>query len=216
MNRKGASSCFPVLFSICPSSCLGGYLAAGRDPADTEVYIMELFENVIMPVLMIVLIIGAAFLISKKNSTRKNTHFDEMQLKIRGNGYKIGFFVTLAALFVFALLFELSDTFGSGIDPSFCIWTAGFAGIVSFVVYCIFKDAFYSIGQNRKYYIIICFLVILTNGIGASRHISEGTLIEDGAVKFSNCGSLLCAVSFLIILVSLIVREGMSRKEVAE
>ena len=92
----------------------------------------------------------------------------------------------------------------------------GLTGIVAFTVYCIFKDAFYSIGQNRKGYIFLCVLVILANGIGAISHISEGTLIEDGMVKFTNCGGLLCAAGFLVILISLLIKEVSSRKEVDE
>ena len=62
----------------------------------------------------------------------------------------------------------------------------------------------------------ICVLVIITNGLGAVRHISDGNLIEGGTVTFSNCGGLVCAIGFLIILISLIVKEAMSRKEVGE
>ncbi|MBR6329943.1 MAG: hypothetical protein IKR68_09915 [Lachnospiraceae bacterium] len=39
------------------------------------------------------------------------------------------------------------------------------AGIVTFIVYCVFKDAFYSIGQNRKGYIILCILAVISNAV---------------------------------------------------
>ncbi len=148
-----------------------------------------------------------------KDSTRKDSHFDEMQLKIRATGYKIGFYVTLIGVFIFGYLFEVNPGFNKVLSPSFCMMAAGLVGIFSFAVYCIFKDAFYSIGQNRKVYIWICVLVIFTNSLGAIRHISDGTFIEDGIVSFSNCGGLLCATGFLVILISLIVKERVSKKE---
>lgn len=171
---------------------------------------MEIFGNAIMPVVIMILLIGAIMIISKKSSTRKDAHYDEMQLKNRATGYKIGFFVMLIGLYAFGFLIEFVPDFGKVVSPSFCMMAVGFVGIVTFAVYCIFKDAFYSVGQNRKGYIIICFLVILANGLGSTGHISDGT------ISFSNYGNYLCAAAFLVILISLIVKEAMSRKEVDE
>ena len=108
------------------------------------------------------------------------------------------------------------ESFGKVISPSFCMMAVGLTGIVAFTVYCIFKDAFYSIGQNRKGYISLCVLVIIANGIGAIGRIREGTLIEDGVVTFSSCGGLLCAAGFLVILISLLIKEVSDKKEVYE
>lgn len=176
---------------------------------------MEIFENAVMPI-VVILIIAAIMIIANKGNARKDMHYDEMQLKIRADGYKIGFFVTLGVLFTFGFLSELIDTFGKVFSMSFCMMAAGFAGIVTFVLYCIFKDVFYSIGQNRRGYMILCVCVIIANGIGSVRHISEGTFLEDGMVTFSNCGTILCAVSFFLILIALIMKEVSTRKEVDE
>lgn len=177
---------------------------------------MEIFENVIMPIVIVILIVGTIMFLVNKNSTRRDTHYDEMQLKIRATGYKIGFFVTLIGIFIFGFLIEIVPNFGSIISPSFCMMAVGFVGIVTFAVYCIFKDVFYAIGQNRKGYILICILVIVANGIGAVGHIMDGDLLENGRVTFSACGGLLCAAGFFVILISLIVKETMDRKEVDE
>lgn len=176
---------------------------------------MSAFENTILPVAAVAIIIAVMILIGKKNSG-KNRHFDEMQLKIRAEGYRIGFFVTLIGLFIMTLLTELTDIFGKMIAPSVSMWIAGFAGLTVFVVYCIFKDAFYSIGQNRKSYMILCVCIILANGIGAVGQLKERELSGDGLFTFSSCSNLICAACFLIILVSLFIKEAVSRKEVEE
>ena len=177
---------------------------------------MNVFGNVIMPIVTVILIVGVIMFMANKGSTGKDTHYDEMQLKIRATGYKLGFFVTLIGLYVFGFMIELIESFGKVISPSFCMMAAGFIGIVTFAVYCIIMDAFYSIGQNRKGYIFLCVLVILVNGIGTISHIIEGTLIEDGMVTFSNCGGLLGAAGFLVILISLLIKEVSGKKEVDE
>ena len=177
---------------------------------------MERFFNVIIPIVAVMLIVGVIMYLANKGGTRNNSHYDEMQLKIRATGYKIGFFVTLIGLFVFGFLIECVPNISKVISPAFCMMSVGLIGIFTFAVYCIFNDAFYSIGQSRKRYMYICVLVIITNGLGAVRHISDGNLIEGGTVTFSNCGGLVCAIGFLIILISLIVKEAMSRKEVGE
>ena len=176
---------------------------------------MEIFENAVIPII-IILIIAVIMIIANKGNARKEMHYDERQLKIRADGYKIGFFVTLGVIFTFGFLSDLTDIFGKVISMSFCMMTAEFAGIVSFVLFCIFKDVYYPIGQNRKGYMLLCVCVIIANGVGSVRHISEGTFLEDGMVTFSNCGNILCAVSFLLILTALIMKEVSTRKEVDE
>ncbi len=174
---------------------------------------MDEFVNVVIPIAAVFILLSVIRFIAKKGSTRKGSHFDEMQLIIRATGYKIGFYVTLIGVFIFGYLIEVEPGFGNVLSPSFCMMAAGLVGIFSFAVYCIFKDAFYSVGQNRKGYMWICVLVIFTNSLGAIKHISNGTFIEDGTVTFSKYGGLLCAAGFLVILISLIVKEGVSKKE---
>ena len=186
---------------------------------------MSILENVFTPI--IVMLIAAGIIIffksRRKNASharsgladvKKDLHYDEMQLKIRASGYKTGFFVTLIVLVILALLTELTDSLNKIISPSFSMLTAGFAGIVAFAVYCIFKDAFYAVEQKRKPYIILCICVIAASVFGSIGHIRAGSLLEDGMVKLSNCGTLLCALSFTVILISLIIKEVQNRKEV--
>ncbi len=171
---------------------------------------MENLSDVLVPVIAVIIIIAVIFLFNKK-SDQSGQHYDEMQLKYRAQGYKIGFFVTLGGIFLLVFLTDVVDSFRDVIPLSFCMAAVGFAGLVSFVVYCIFKDAFYSIGQKRRSYIILCILIIVLNGLGAVRNMQEKTL------SFANNGNLLCAVSFLIILVSLIIKGILEkREEVAE
>ena len=57
--------------------------------ANTEVYRMNVLGNVIMPIVAVILIVGVIMFMANKGSNRKDTHYDEMQLKIRATGYKL-------------------------------------------------------------------------------------------------------------------------------
>ena len=173
---------------------------------------MNTFVDMVLPILALAVIILVVLTFSKKRD-RNECHYDEMQLKFRADGYRLGFFVTLFTLLILIFLTECLDTFQNVIKPSFGMFVAAMAGIVTFVVYCIRKDAFYSIGQNRRSYMLLCVAVIIANGIGSIRHITERTLLVDGALTFSNSSGIVCALSFLIILCALVVKQRQEAKE---
>ena len=177
---------------------------------------MDVLKATIEPILSLVLFAGIIIYIIIESNKRESTHYDEMQLIIRATGYRIGFFVNLIGLFVMGFLIENIDNFTKHVSPSFCMMAVEFVGIDAFVVYCIFKDAFYSFGQNIKSYIFLCIVVIVINGYVSVSKILDGTFMEGGKITFSNSGGLLCAGSFLVILISLIIKEFFCKKEVDE
>ena len=178
---------------------------------------MKILENVIPNLLIFAVLFALIWIIVRMRRDGQNNHYDEMQLSIRLKGYKIGFFVTLTGLFILIFLMECSNVFESKVSASFALGLVGFAGIVTFAVYCILKDAFYSIGQNRRSYMILCLIVILSNGIGMIGSVREWMDSEDKALTFVNSANLLCGVSFLIILIALIAKDNIDRRdEVAE
>ena len=177
---------------------------------------MKILGNVVLPIILVVAILFLIILIGSRQNHKGGQHYDEMQLKIRASGYRIGFLVTLAGLFFLILLTEVVDSFSKLISPSFGMEIVGMTGIVVFVVYCIFKDAFYSIGENKKTYMLICVAVIICNGIGSVRFFAEGMPADGSPLSVSNSGNLIMGISFLIILIALIIKNAQDRREAAE
>ena len=68
---------------------------------------MNALRNYILPLAMVVTIIVLAIVLAKKAKATKGSHFDEMQTKIRADGYKIGYLVTLICLAIWLLLAEI-------------------------------------------------------------------------------------------------------------
>ena len=135
-------------------------------------------------------------------------------LKIRADGYRLGYFVTIALLLV--LLMVLDSNLITFVSPSFAIFVVMMIGIVTSVVYCIFKGAFLQIGQNGTYYIALCaFIGLLNTGMGILRLV-DGSLFENGVITFSSGASFICGLSFVIILIALAIKKVSMGSEVAE
>ena len=168
---------------------------------------MRVFENTVLPAAAAVVIILVILTFARSKKSKKEPHYDEMQIRIRATGYKIGFFVTLIGVFLLAFLTEMSDAFSRAVPPVFGMAAVGFAGIVVFAVYCIFKDAFYSIGQNRKSYVILCAVIVVMNGAGIVPQIRSRSLF------LADYMNLLCFVCFAVILIALLVKGVIDRRE---
>lgn len=156
--------------------------------------------------------IAVTFFLRKKMG-RQDTHYDEMQLKIRSDGYRLGFFSVVAVIFVLIFLYSFEGGIATIIEPSLSMFIAVMAGIVIFVVYCIRKEAFFRIEENAKSRTTLLLLMTILNGAIGILRIADGTLWENGVMKFTQGGSnLVLSISFLIILIVLLV-EFLRRKD---
>ena len=179
---------------------------------------MSVLTNTILPIAIIVIVIAVIMLLA--TGKRKNggfvKHYDEMQLKVRGDGYRLGFFVLLIGSAVLMFLFDISEKFAAVVTPSFGIFFVLMTALVTFVVYCVNKEAFLSIGQNKKSYVILCVLIIAANGFASIRYVAQGTILEDGKLTFGGTANLICLTSFVIILIAILVKSAKDRNEVEE
>ena len=143
-------------------------------------------------------------------------NFDYYVYNLLEDGYKIGYLVTLAGLVLLLLLTEIVDGFSQVATPGFGMFFVIMFGIVVFSVYCIFHDSFFSVGEKGKTYILLCLFVVVANGVSAVGRIVKGTIIEEGKLTFSGTSNLIMATSFLIIVISLVIKNVQDKKEAAE
>lgn len=175
---------------------------------------MGLLGNTWTPIILVVVYVIIFIIFARL--INKDAHYDERQLQFRANGYKIGFFFVMIGVFVIIFLIEATDIFSRYITPSFALGIVAYGALALFSVYCIFKDAYYSINQNRILHILICLCIIIPNGIGAYRNIVERTVVKNELIAFSNSGNMLCATCFLIILIALIIKAAKEKREEVE
>ena len=159
--------------------------------------------SVVLWIVVIAAGIAGVLLLRKERGGSK--HYDERQLVLRANGTKIGYYVTLIAETLVLMLTEF------GIIPltsvTLAVFVALMAGVVTFAVYCIVKDVFFSIGEKGNYYILMCGVITLADGAAAVSSIVSGTILIDGVPTFFSCNALVLTLVFLVILVALLVRK---------
>ena len=176
---------------------------------------MSNFGVLIAPIIASVIVLVILLIARRKGAVATN-QYDERQALIRATGYKAGFLVTLFFLLAFGFLSEFSEGFARLASPGFCMIAAGLIGILVFVLYCIAKDAFYGLGQNRKGYMLLCAVIVLMTGLTTFENIRHGTLLEDGRATLAATGSLLTGMFFLVVLIALLRKELQQRNEVDE
>ncbi len=150
---------------------------------------------------------------SKK--TMKGT-FDERQELVRGRGYKYACF-TFLGLLVLDLLIESYDAFETlPVTRTLAIFIMILAGVMVYALYCIKNDSYFGVGTDTRTYRAVMWIVIVCNAISGFSGLKSGALV-DGKLAFGPCASLLFCIAFVIIMISISVKQrNLAKEEAAE
>ena len=160
--------------------------------------------------------IAVALFVSKK-AVKPGAHYDEMQILIRANGYKLAFYITIFINCILVFLYSFKDDIPVIIDEPLGIFIGIMAGITAFAVYCIHKDAFYHVDEKSKVYVFLVAACMILNGVIAVSRIIDGSIWQNGRIRFTQGGSnLILAISFLVMLIAMTAKHLSSNDEVAE
>lgn len=153
-------------------------------------------------IVLFVAILAVRIMIQKTQS-KKGNNFDERQLMLRSRAYQRGFMTILGYSVFYALATMLLEK--SFMQDGVSTLIGAFIGLIVFAVECIWNDAFFYVQNKPSTYLIICAIVVISNGLAAIDTIKAGELIQNGILT-SNCLQLVCAVTFLVIAVAIIVK----------
>ena len=142
--------------------------------------------------------------------------FDERQELVRGRGYKYACF-TMLGLLVLDLLIESLDAFETlPVTRSLAVFIMILAGVMVYALYCIKNDSYFGVGTDTRTYRAVMWIVIVCNAISGFSGLREGA-IEDGKLAFGPCASLLFCLAFVIIMISISVKQrNLAKEEAAE
>lgn len=170
-------------------------------------YLMNSYSLGLIVGIAVALVIVVVVSVAKRG---KVGDFDERQELIRGKAYQHAFFVTMGVSALYGVLVMCLEhpLMADGVAPLL----AAFVGVAEFASESIWRDAFYTSKTRPRSYIILYAACILTQVVGAVRHISDGDLIENGVLTM-NVLPLACAVTFAIILIFLIIKAMQKPKE---
>ncbi len=169
------------------------------------------WNTILALMILLAVMIGAWVLLRK---SRKTSEYDEMQLKIRARGYRIGFYTALILLAALILFSEMNLL--TLVTPGFAAGAVLMVTVVVFAVYCIVHDAFVDFRGNAKSQIGIYTAIVILDGITTIRYLVSGELPANGKLTFGNGSPALMFAGFLVILVTLIVKTLRNRKEAEE
>ena len=142
--------------------------------------------------------------------------FDERQELVRGRGYRYACF-TMLGLLVIDLLIESLDAFETlPVSRTLGIFVIILAGVMVYALYCIKNDSYFGVGTDTRTYRAVMWIVIVCNAISGVTGLKDGVM-ENGKLAFGPCASLLFCLAFVIIMISLSVKQrNMAKEEAAE
>lgn len=165
----------------------------------------NIYRSAGMAVGIVVGLILAVVLVMVGNNNRKiKTEYDERQLRIRGDAYRYAFYTAViweAVLLVLAVgEFELPV-------PAYVLHFAGvIAGITVLTSFCIWKDAYWGLNNNRRRYGIILVAAGLLNAVPLYGRLADR---ESGDFPYVN---LLCCVMLLAIGIELLLKQLLDKR----
>ena len=141
--------------------------------------------------------------------------FDERQELVRGRGYKYACF-TFLGLLTLDLLLESFDAFETlPVSRTLALFVIILVGVMVYALYCIKNDSYFGVGTDARTYRAVMWVVIVCNAISGITGLKDG-IMEDGKLAFGPCASLLFCVAFVIIMITLGVKQRNLAKEEAE
>ena len=171
--------------------------------------------GVAVGVIVGVIIVALIFTYNKKKpGTMVGGDFDERQQLLRGKAFQAGFFTMLILSFLYWVLVRLvlqRPLMEDGLSALICV----LVGVGVFGFDCILHDAFFTVQNKPKNYIILFTATTISQIPAAINNLRDGTVIQNGVLTFLAV-PIVCGVLFLSILTAIICKVLAMRKEDAE
>ena len=162
--------------------------------------------------ILIGLILAVALILIANNNRKFKTEYDERQLRVRGDAYRYAFYSVIICEVILLILaigeFTLSI-------PEYVLHFGGILiGCLVLSGYCIWKDAYWGLNNNRKRYGIILVVAGLLNALPLFMTLSSGSGSDFPYVNLLTCIMLL-VVGVELLLKHFLDRRAESRGESA-
>lgn len=156
------------------------------------------------------IILVALLLKYVKTDKSEEARYDERQLKVRGDGFKYGFFTGLIYNSILCLI-HIAE-----IEIPVAEEVMLFFGIILstsvYAIYCIRKEAYISLNESAsRFKMVFCALGVMNIGIGLMAF-GHGNMMEDGVITF-RCLNWLCGIFLLAIAIVLHIQTKATEKE---
>lgn len=141
---------------------------------------------------------------------KMKTEYDERQMAVRGQSYKIGFYSYMIGIAIMVILTLGEVNLPMELPVQFFVLL--FVGAIPMCVHSIWNNAYWGLNNKKKYYIALFVVAAAVNVLAAIMAWVQGEMIVDGilTIKFMN---LLCGSLFFVIGITLIIKKFVDDKE---
>jgi len=164
--------------------------------------------------LIIAMGLGGFIVIFLIKLTRKDGkikgQYDERQLQARGDGFKYGFFTQMFYSLALAT-FSMAEI-EIPVENDVLLMLGALLGVFVYAIYCISKEAYISLNENKKRLTILFSFIGLINLVPGIESIVHGRIIVDGIVT-SAVINLVCAVEILIVTIVMNLHRSKADEE---
>lgn len=139
--------------------------------------------------ILIGLILAVALILIANNNRKFKTEYDERQLRVRGDAYRYAFYSVIICEVILLILAIGEFTLPI---PEYVLHFGGILiGCLVLSGYCIWKDAYWGLNNNRKRYGIILVVAGLLNALPLYMALSTGSGSDFPYVNLLTCIMLL-------------------------
>ena len=164
----------------------------------------------IMVLVVLALLCAAVFVASRRQA---KDEFDERQLRVRADAYRIGFLSMLGSVIAMMVLFSWQP-WVDRVDTIVTLVGTVMIAFLVFAIYCITHDAFLRRSEKPSSYLGLSIAAMLCNLAVVIRDLVEkGTLLVDGKATMTPFGNAMMAGVFFVVTIVLLVKTLVSRKE---
>lgn len=164
----------------------------------------EYLKGFAVGIVAVFVCVAIGILIGKLIHKENKGKYDERQQKERGRAFKIGFiaYVICTLLAMFLDVYEIT----ANIEQAYIYLMVLLVPLLVFVLVCIWRDAYFQMGENKKRFFIFGVLALILNVVAFIQNRNNISLIA--------CAFLI--ITFLNIIAKVIVEHFKEKKLAAE
>ncbi len=154
--------------------------------------------------ILVGLILAFALILISNNNRKVRTEYDERQIRVRGDAYRYAFYSVIICEVILLILAFGEFTLPV---PEYVLHFGGILiGCLVLCTYCIWKDAYWGLNNNRRRYGIILVVSGLLNAIPLFGALSHKTTLDFPFVNLLTC------IMLLVVGVELLLKQFLDRR----
>lgn len=161
-------------------------------------------------IIIVSAIILIPMLIALTKDGKIKRKYDERQEAIRGRGFKIAFYtmVTMNMLYGF---FQVACK-ELPIEPSVVVFIIVFMGVGVYAWYTILNDGYFALNERIPQTLVAFTIIGLVNLLIGLANIMDGTIMNEGVIRFESI-SIVCGIFMLITVLVILIKQHKDKKE---